>query len=229
MTFVDGLGYKVGDVFVYDVNVDGLNNLFNSDFSLDDELTLVEDDGSSCPKFRQGDIEAYEDLVLLKKIEGKPLSYADFVGKSLIVKEFGYGFLESDIGRICKIEAYSDNGYADGKGFKVEGYDNYGRGFVGVKSFFPDGLTYGSAKDALAESGESEEGQRQVTETVTKCPSTAIYEMLLSCFDDGITVEIAIEGVKVKWRGLTFAVDKEVGLEQIVKAVDLLSEQQVEG
>lgn len=145
------LGYKVGDVFVYDINSDRLNNVFNSDFSLQGELTLVQDDGSSCPLFRQGDIEAYEDLDLLRKI-----------------------------------------------------------------------------KDASAESDKPQEGQHEVTPKVTTCQHTAIQEILLACFSDEISVEISMDAVTVNWQGLSFVVDEYVSLEQIVEAVDLLSQQQVE-
>lgn len=73
-----------------------------------------------------------------------------------------------------------------------------------------------------------QEGEQKATPEVTFCPSAAIQEMLLACFSDDISVEISMDRVTVNWQGLSFVVDEEVSLEQIVKAVDLLSQQQVE-
>lgn len=220
-------GYKVGDKFKYksDVNVNDTSGTFSSG----DTLILDLDDHSTIPRFRnQYGQSAYECLELLEKIEDKPQSYADFVGKALTVKQGGYGFSGDYIGSSWVIDGYQDDGYFDSAGFKVKGHDNDGIGFVGVESFFPDGLVDGLSADTLIEPSDSEEGQREVTETETKCPSTAIQEILLACFDDKISVEISMDSVKVKWRGLTFVVDIEVGLEKVLNAIDILSEQQVE-
>lgn len=140
----------------------------------------------------------------------------------MIVKESGYGFSKDDIGRICKIEAYSDNDHTGEKGFKVEGYDNFGWEFVGVKSFFPDGLTGELTGHILLEPGESQ----KVTETVTICPSITIQEMLHTCFDSSVNIVISTNNIKVKWRGSVFLVDKKANLEQIIEAINLLSAQQ---
>lgn len=73
-----------------------------------------------------------------------------------------------------------------------------------------------------------QESELDVTSEVTTCQHTAIQEMLLACFSDEISVEISMDAVKVNWQGLSFVADKEASLEEIVKAVDLLSRQQVE-
>lgn len=87
--------------------------------------------------------------------------------------------------------------------------------------------------EKIEETTELDEGQQEgvqeVTSEVTTSTPAAIQEMLLASFDDKISVEISMDSIKVKWRGLTFVVDEEVSLEQILNAVNLLSEQQVEG
>ena len=220
-------GYKVGEKFEYksDVDVNGISGTFSSS----DTLILDLDDHSTVPRFRnQYGQSAYEYLEYLEKIEDKSPSYADFVGRALTVKQDGYGFSDEYIGSSWVIEGYLDDGYYGSAGFKVKGHDNDGIEFVGVESFFPDGLVDGLSADTLIEPSDSEEGQQEVSETETKCPSTAIQEMLLACFDDKISVEISMDSVKVKCCGLPFVVDKEVGLEQVLKAIDILSEQQAE-
>ena len=161
----------------------------------------------------------------LEEIENKPLSYADFVGKSLVVKECGYGFPSGEIRRVYKIEAYSDNGYCDEKGFKVEGYDNPGYGFVGVESFFPDGLIGELTGHILLEPSGSQRDQQKVTETV--CSSAEIQEMLDACSCDNVSVQITVDSVMVHWNGMVLLVDNEVNIEQMLKAITLLKKQQV--
>lgn len=217
-------GYKVGDRFKYKSQAEDVTDVFN----MGDVLILDEDDDTTCPRFEnQNGVKAYEELYLLEKLEEpKSVNYADFVGSQLTVKLDGYGFCRDYIGTVFTIEAYSDTGYSGGHGFKVKGYDNWGLEFVGVESFFPNGLV----EEVTPQHEEVQpEGVQEVTENSQNCPSAAIQEMLLSCFDDKISVDISMDSVKVVWRGLTFLVDEEVSLEQILKAVDLLSQQQVEG
>ena len=80
--------------------------------------------------------------------------------------------------------------------------------------------------EKLEEINNLQERQQQVTEIVTTCPSAAIQEMLLTCFDDSVNVTISMDSIKVKWQGSVFVVSRKASLKQIIEAINLLSSQQ---